>query len=436
MESLKKISLFSLKAFLPKTLFRRAFLIIGIPLVLVQVVFTVVFLDRHLDDVTKGLANNIAKTAKIVTDLYDSDPFLALTIAHEMGVDAQFYEQKRLPPLLSSVEAWEDQFLQMALEQTLFLPYRLTSTPELLHVNIQTKKGLMVVSLPRKRLMSRTTILVFLWAFGSSVFFLIIASLFMRNQVRPLQKLALAAENFGKGLEVINFKAAGASEVRQVARAFNLMRERIKRQIDQRTAMLAGISHDLRTPLTRMKLSLALLPPSSSVKELKLDVTDMEALIEEYISFVRGYHLERPSRQNLKLLILNCARSFRHTPLKLTIVAKESVFIPIRATAFKRALHNMLGNANRYASEATLTLRKHKKTVRIILDDNGKGIPTDKRQEVFKPFYRVEESRNTKTGGTGLGLSIAQDIIHSQGGKIELDDSPLGGLRVIIKLPL
>jgi two-component system osmolarity sensor histidine kinase EnvZ len=436
MESLKKVSIFSAKSFFPKTLFRRAFLIIGIPLVLVQVVFTVVFLDRHLDDVTKGLANNIANTAKIVTDLYESDPFLALAIAHEMGVSARFYKEKPLPPPLSSVEAWEDQFLQSALEQTLRQPYRLTSTSEKLQVNIQTKKGLMIISLPRKRLMSRTTILVFLWAFGSSLFFLIIASIFMRNQVRPLQKLALAAENFGKGLEVVNFKAAGASEVRQVARAFNLMRERIKRQIDQRTGMLAGISHDLRTPLTRMKLSLELLPSSSSVKELKVDVAEMESLIEEYLSFVRGYHLERPSRQNLRTLILGCARNFRHTPLKLKIEAKDSVFIPLRATAFKRALHNLLGNANRYATEATLTLRKHNKTVRIILDDNGKGIPSDKRQEVFKPFYRVESSRNTETGGTGLGLSIAQDIIHSQGGKIELGKSPLGGLRVIIRLPL
>lgn len=436
MGSLKRALPFSLRDFFPKSLFKRAFLIIGLPLFLVQIVFTVVFLDRYLDSVTKSLAGNIAHTAKIITDIYPQNKLLAQDISYEMGVLATFYPARSIEGMVASpLEAWEDHFLKNALEDALDQSYVLTTSRDVLNINIQTNDGVMVISVLRKKLMSRMIVLVFIWMFGAALIFLIIASIFMKNQVRPIQRLAEAAEKFGKGMDMDDFKVSGALEVRQAGRAFNLMRQRIKRQVTQRTEMLAGISHDLRTPLTRMKLELALLPSNSKLEEMKLDVVEMETLINEYLDFVKGHGQEKKSSCNLQDLLQQCISTLKNKPLDLK-VRLTPLTISLRPNSFKRAIKNLLENANRYASKATLKSSKKEGYAIIIIDDDGEGIPTDQRQEVFKPFVRLEKSRNTKTGGVGLGLSISQDIIHAHGGQITLGKSPLGGLRVIVKVPL
>ncbi|MFN7662148.1 MAG: ATP-binding protein [Alphaproteobacteria bacterium] len=435
MGSLKRLFQLSLRDFFPKSLFNRAFLIIGTPLILVQIVFTVVFLDRYLDSVTKSLASNIAHTAKVITDIYPQHKELADEISDELGVLVTFYKKKSLQGMVASpLEAWEDHFLKNALAEALEQPYILTTSREVLNINIQTKEGLMVISVLRKKLMSRTTVLVFIWVFGAALIFLIIASIFMKNQVRPIQRLAEAAERFGKGMDMADFKVSGAMEVRQAARAFNQMRERIKRQVTQRTEMLAGISHDLRTPLTRMKLELAMMPSNSKVEDMKRDVEEMEMLINEYLNFVKGHGEERKSLCDLRHLLQDCVASLKGKPLEieshLTVVS-----VALRPNSFKRAIKNLLENANRYASKAMIRTYTKDGHAVIVIEDNGEGIPANKRKEVFKPFVRLEKSRNPKTGGVGLGLSITQDIVHAHGGQITLGKSSLGGLRVTIKIP-
>ncbi len=434
MGSLKFKGLF--KELFPKTLFKRTLLIIGLPLVLVQIVFTVVFLDRYLDSVTKNLASNLAGITQLVTDMYNKNRDQALTIASELGLDVSFLEGaelKNMSPTL--IQGWEDRYLDKALKHRLQYPFALTSTNDELTINVEMEQGVVVLSVSRKRLMSRATPLLFVWVFGSSLFFLIIASIFLRNQVRPIQKLAVAADKFGRGEDEAIFKIAGAQEVRQAGKAFTLMKERIKRQIEQRTTMLAGISHDLRTPLTRIKLQLEMLPRSKAKEGICLDVAEMEALIEEYLSFVKGTQGEKSASVDLQVLIMECLVSMKNMPLDVRADVPSGFLLPLKPNSFKRALWNLLSNANRYASSAILRVRKDESGILITLEDNGTGIPVEKRQDVFKPFYRLESSRNPGTGGTGLGLSIAQDVVHNHGGTIELGASSLGGLKVSICLP-
>jgi two-component system osmolarity sensor histidine kinase EnvZ len=422
-----------LKKLLPKTLFGRAFLIIACPLFLVQLVSTYVFLERHLSSVTRTLAGNIAAISE--TTLTLDHAILTKTfnvrIIQEPGATLP---TKKLP----TTNLWEDAFLKEALDRKLKTPYQLNSSPNELKILIQKKNSTIKIFIPRKQLMSKTTPLVFIWEGVATFFFLAIAIIFLRNQVRPLKRLAEDAESFGKGRDTPPFKAAGAKEVRQAAMAFNSMKERIKRQIDQRTEMLAGISHDLRTPLTRMKLSLAMSPQNSHTDALTIDVAEMQAMVDEFLDFVRGDSTEQQSTFNFATLIQDLCQQFQNHQKKFTIGYRLMAEIEYsgRPQALRRALQNILSNAQRFATKVDVTLKKTRHTLIIIVDDNGPGIPANKRQEVFKPFYRLESSRNPQTGGIGLGLSITQDIIHSHGGRIVLDKSPMGGLRVTIRLPL
>jgi two-component system osmolarity sensor histidine kinase EnvZ len=355
------------------------------------------------------------------------------------GGSIQYYPRKHLSTdPLPTTNLWEDKFLKEALDRRLEVPYQLNSSPNELKILLQRKDGLVKIFIPRKRLMSKTTPLVFIWEAIATLFFLAIAAIFLRNQVRPLRRLAEDAESFGKGRETAFFKAAGAKEVRQAATAFNSMKERIKRQIDQRTEMLAGISHDLRTPLTRMKLSLAMAPQNTHTEALKLDVAEMQAMVDKFLDFVRGDSTEQQSTFNFATLLQDVCQQFQQHQQTFAINYRLMTEVEYsgRPQALRRALQNILSNAQRFATKVDITLKKTRQMLIITIDDNGPGIPINKRQEVFKPFYRLESSRNPQTGGIGLGLSITQDIIHSHGGRITLDKSPLQGLRVTIRLPL
>jgi len=429
-----------MKKFLPKSLLGRSLIILIAPLILVQLVTNFVFLDRHLDSVTKLLSSNIVGMANTLVDLRiatGDDTLSKIAATSNFEWDYSYLPHTKIDTSLPLPENWAESFLIDQLNEKLSYPYTLRQDDQHLILNIQLEEGVMVLRFVRKKLMSKTTPLVFFWAIGMSTLCLIIAALFMRNQIKPIKLLAQITEAFGKGELIQDVRITGSMEIRQLAKAFNTMRERIERQINQRVEMLAGISHDLRTPLTRMKLELAMLTKDEAQQALASDVVEMESMINEYLDFVKGDNREEPTEINIASLILNQVRIFKNHEFQVeTHDIPSPLLLKIRPHAFKRCLANLLDNAKRYATKATVTIELHPKTILIHIDDNGPGIPKEKYQEVFKPFYRLETSRNKKTGGVGLGLSIVQDIIHAHGGKIKVGDSPLGGTRMSISLPI
>jgi two-component system osmolarity sensor histidine kinase EnvZ len=270
---------------------------------------------------------------------------------------------------------------------------------------------------------------------GTSLLLFGIATIFMRNQVRAVRRLAAAVDSFGKGRDVPYFKPQGAAEVRQAAAAFGRMQDRIKSQVGQRTEMLAGVSHDLRTPLTRMKLELAM-AKGEGVAELKEDVADMERMIEGYLAFARGEGSEKTSVTDLVALLEDVVGKLRRDGGQIDLHCAEALSLPLRPMAISRCLTNLIGNAVRYAAHVSVRADRHDDVIDVIVDDDGPGIPPDRRDDAFKAFVRLEGSRNPKTGGVGLGLTIARDVARIHGGDVLLEDSPLGGLRVRLQLPL
>jgi two-component system osmolarity sensor histidine kinase EnvZ len=286
-----------------------------------------------------------------------------------------------------------------------------------------------------KRLTTSTTYIFIMWMIGSSVVFFVVAAIFLRNQVKSLRRLAAAADGFGKGRPIAYSKVEGALEVRQAAVAFFQIRDRIQRQIRQRTEMLAGVSHDLRTPLTRMKLALELLGDSPTVVELKSDVLDMEHLVQLYLDFARGEGTEIPVEANIAPLLEDIAAAVRREGTELSLDQPDELVVPIRPNALRRCLGNLIANGARYGSHVWLTARPVDDGVDVLVDDDGPGIPASEREHVFQPFIRLDASRNPTTGGIGLGLTIARDVARSHGGDVRLETSPRGGLRARVHLP-
>jgi two-component system osmolarity sensor histidine kinase EnvZ len=296
--------------------------------------------------------------------------------------------------------------------------------------------GVLITIAPKKRLFSSTAIVFVLWMVGTSLILFTIAMFFMRNQVRPIRRLAIAAENFGKGRDVSSFKPEGASEVRQAATAFLAMRDRITRQIRQRTDMLAGVSHDLRTPLTRMRLEIEMLNDATGAKHLKTDITEMEHMLEGYLAFARGEGTEQPRQTDLTSIVDGVVAQARRNGGEIDYHSEDSFELPLRQNAFKRSITNLIDNASRFAEHISIRIGLRDDAIEIIIDDDGPGISEEHRDDVFKPFFRIEGSRNQGTGGIGLGMTIARDVIRSHGGELQLSTSPIGGLRVIIRLPI
>jgi two-component system osmolarity sensor histidine kinase EnvZ len=332
-----------------------------------------------------------------------------------------------------------DRQLSDALEARVERPFIIDSRSleELVEIHVQLAEGVLQAVVERRRLFSSTTYVFFLWMLGTSLVLLSMATLFMRRQVRPIKRLAQAADDFGKGRDVGEFVLDGAAEVEVAGRAFNQMRARIRRQIQQRTEMLAGVSHDLRTPLTRMKLQLAMMGQTPAIEELKRDVDDMDRMVNAYLAFARGEGTEQPSEVDIVAAIGDVVAGARRDGTRIGFAtAEEELTVPLRRDAFRRALTNIVTNAQRHANRVDVALNRRRGRVEILVDDDGPGVPHDKREEVFKPFFRLEASRNVETGGTGLGLTIARDILRSHGGDLTLGDSPLGGLRAVLQLPV
>jgi two-component system, OmpR family, osmolarity sensor histidine kinase EnvZ len=435
----------AIERLMPRTLLGRSIIIIVTPVMLLQAISAWVFYTSHWDTVTRRLAQSVAgDIAYVIRQLpHPIDPRQAqplFAIAKDMmDVKLTFKPGDILPndPTVTR-QNLVDRSLTKALEDALQRPFLIDSRSQrnYIEIHVQLADGVMLAQVRRRRLFSSTTYLFFLWMVGTSLALLAFATIFMRNQVRPIKRLAQAADDFGRGRDVRDFRPSGANEVELAGHAFNLMRDRIRRQITQRTEMLAGVSHDLRTPLTRMKLQLAMMGGNPEVTDLKKDVEEMERMIGGYLAFARGEGTERAVDADLVELVTDAVNDARREGAAIELaVPANKVMLPLRRDALRRALANLIGNAGRYADRIEVSMKSRGHGVDVIVDDNGPGIPAGQREDVFRPFFRLDSSRNTETGGTGLGLAIARDIVRTHGGEITLHDSPLGGLRAVLRLP-
>ncbi len=434
-----------LKRFVPRTLLGRSLLIIVTPLVLLQVVSTWVFYDRHYDTITKRLTEALAGEIAVVIEMINRDPSelqraqVFRLARRSLVLDVELEKGGFLSGDAKSPEYGVlNQKLNKALSERFGYPFVIDteSLAERVRIDVQLPDGVLRVLVPRKRLFSSTTYIFIMWMVGTSVILFGVAVFFMRKQVTPIQRLAQAAESFGKGRDVEGFKPEGALEVRQASAAFLQMRSRIKRQVQQRTDMLSGVSHDLRTPLTRMKLQLAMFDPSGDVEDLKSDVTEMERMVEGYLAFARGEGTEQPQSTEIMALLRDVVTQTRREGGIIDLHTEQDISLPLRREAIRRCFANLLVNAQRYGRHVSVRAGQREQSVEVIVDDDGPGIPSERRKDVFKPFFRLDESRNQETGGIGLGLTIARDVIHSHGGELRLDEAPGGGLRVQVRLPL
>jgi two-component system osmolarity sensor histidine kinase EnvZ len=431
-----------IKRVLPRTMFGRSLMIIVIPLILLQAIATWVFYDRHWAAVSWRLSAAVAGDIGLLIDalkLADSPAQTAKLLERakaQTDLDIAIGRAKTLPPALP-MTGWliEDQ-LNQAIQSRVNLPFRIDLAEDgSAEIKVQLADGVMSVNVPRNRLYSSTTYIFMMWMLGSSLVLLAVATVFLRNQVKSLRRLAEAADSFGKGLPVPSFKVEGAVEVRRAAIAFMTMRDRLQRQVRQRTQMLAGVSHDLRTPLTRMKLALEILGNDPAVAELKSDVAEMEHMVHGYLDFVRGEGTEASVETDISLLIEDLAADLRRDGTPLTVTPPPEFVMPVRPNALRRCLGNLIGNARRHASHVWLTGIVAADGIDILIDDDGPGIPPANRARVFRPFVRLDASRNPLTGGVGLGLTIARDVARSHGGDVQLETSPQGGLRARVHLP-
>lgn len=430
---------------LPRSLYGRSLLIIIMPLILLQVVSAWVFYDRHWDTITKRLSTSIVGDVSQVVELLGKAPSAQLRKTvfdmawRNFSLQMEWKEGERLPEDIAGTDSRIESLLGSLLRARFQGPVRIddSSYRELVTAEIQLDGAVLVVSIPGKRLFSITTYIFILWMVGTSLVLFAVASIFMRNQVRPIQRLAEAADQFGKGRELAEeFRPEGALEVRRAAAAFNVMRQRIRRQIRQRTDMLSGVSHDLRTPITRMKLQLAMLPEDAGLVGIKDDIAEMERMIEGYLTFARGEGNEPTQNVDLGQIVEDIVAAWRRNGVAIDSHVEGTLMAWLRPDAIKRGIENLVANASRYGGQLWIRAGRRGDAIEITVDDDGPGIPESHREDVFRPFYRLDESRNPDTGGTGLGLAIARDLLRSHGGDILLEDSPHGGLRARIRLPV
>jgi len=431
------------KQIVPRSLLGRFMLIIILPTVLVQVVSTYTFYQRHWNSVSTHMMSALAGEVALVTHISqhqtrDERVRISKLANDYLSLRMSFAKDRKLLDYPDVIPDEKLQQLHDELIKRIFLPLTVnyTNNRQDVMINIQMPHGVLLIEASSKRFENPTTYIFIFWMTGTATLLLIIALMFSRVQIRSISRLAIAAEQFGKGREIQGFKPEGALEVRKAAAAFLKMKERIERQITKRTEMLACVSHDLRTPLTRLKLQLALLGDNSDTQAMQHDIIDMEKMIQGYLDFVRGEGEELSTEIDVCEMLERIILSYGNYAGNLNADIQPGLVMPLRHQAFKRALCNIIDNAMRYGTEVTLSSNYNNNYLTIIIEDNGPGIPEDKREEVFKPFYRLDSSRNLDHGGVGLGLAISRDIIASHGGTVMLGEAALGGLRVAIRIPL
>jgi two-component system osmolarity sensor histidine kinase EnvZ len=430
-----------IKRFLPRGLLGRSLLIVLVPLVLLQAVTFTIFYGGHLDFISRRLstavAGEIAQTI-VLLNRYPDDRELTLGTALrlfelpmriEPGAVLDTQPRVNLPGPM-------DDDLAAALSAKVMLPSTMdwTSDSRAVLIRVQIDDGVLDVEAPRKRLYPSTVYIFVLWVMGTALLLFAIAALFLRNQVRAIRRLAEAAEAFGLGRDRGPIKPEGATEVRQAATAFNRMQARIHRFLAQRTEMLAGVSHDLRTPITRLRLALAMLPNTPElapdIADMTADVSEMERMVTGYLAFARGEGSEQAQLVDLPAMLEDVASAARRAGAKVELDTPPNITVHLRPDAARRAVTNLVDNARRHATQVRLSVQPHGRNVSVVVDDNGPGIAPDRRESVFKPF------ESGSLDGTGLGLTIARDIARAHGGEIHLEESPLGGLRARLHLPV
>ncbi|MGH6749799.1 MAG: ATP-binding protein [Methyloceanibacter sp.] len=431
---------------MPKGLYARALIIIIAPMVLLQSVLTFVFLERHWQTVTRRLSTVTVQNIAFLIDIYREYPqdanadTLTRLAEEDLGLRVRFVPGEELP-IANSKPFFDllDTTLSDELTRQIGRPFWIDTVgrSNIVDIRIKLDDGVMHVLARRSQTYASNSQIFLLWMVGTSLVLLTVAILFLRNQIKPILRLSEAAESFGKGRPPPeDFRPRGAREVRQAANAFIEMRDRIERHVEQRTVMLAGVSHDLRTVLTRFRLQLALFEDSPELEALRSDVDEMQAMLEDYMAFAKGGSTEEIVRVDIGD-ILGEVKSQAHGAKDITIeIDNAPLIVPLRRHAFKRAVANLVNNAARFAEHVKVTAERQDGSLTVTVEDDGPGIPEAQREHVFRPFYRLDHARNQDSGSTGLGLAIARDIARIHGGDITLDRSPLGGLKAVLKVPV
>ena len=429
---------------MPKGLYARSLLIVLLPMLILQSVVAYVFMERHWRLVTGRLSEALSRDVAAVISVIEAWPQepdwrrIAETARRDLDLAIALLPGNTLPPPMPRpFFSLLDSALSDEITQRVARPFWIDTVgnSDLIEIRIVIDRGILRVLARRSQAYASNSHIFLVWMVSTSLVLITIAVLFLRNQIRPIQQLADAAESFGKGRPVGDFAPRGAREVRKAGEAFAEMRRRIERQIEQRTAMLAGVSHDLRTVLTRFRLQLALLPPGPDRDALETDTDEMQAMLEAYLAFARGDGDEEAGATDIADLLRAIAAEADRAGFEVTQSFDGPPIVTVRPNAFKRLVGNLVGNACRHADRVAVSARHAAGWLTITVDDDGPGVPETERENVFRPFYRLDQARNQDEGGTGLGLAIARDIARGHGGDVTLGDSPLGGLRVRVRVP-
>ena len=430
-----------IKNLLPKTLFYRALLIVAVPVIVIQLIITIVFFDSLWIKTNKGMTNALVNELNTFIEIYNDN----------------IYDKDEITNLFSiyqnlNIEYVEDEKFDYSYDDRWFSPidrtlrrelkskfsdekfwFNTTSYKELIDLRIEYELGYFKFLIPKDRVASSSARIFALWITVPALIMVFISLIFLKNQTRPITKLAKAAEKFGRGEDVEEYKPSGAAEIRQAGFEFDRMRKRIVRHLNQRSEMLSGISHDLRTPLTRMKLQLAFIKDKDLSSKLSDDINEMEKMLNEYLQFTSSSYLEKDENFNLSELIENIVEKYKNHNISKNI--SSEIRINGRKNLIVRCINNLLDNAIKYGEKVNIELFKNKNNLFIKIEDDGPGVPENEYENVFKPFYKIDKGRADSKSSVGLGLSITSDIIRSHGGNIKLEKSPLGGLGVKIFLP-
>jgi two-component system osmolarity sensor histidine kinase EnvZ len=433
-----------MREWLPKGLYWRTLLIIVAPAALLQLIITIIFLDDHWQATSKRMSQGVAADTALLIQLYERDPTpenlarlqamaqspLRLELELQPGAPL---ELPRCSPVGSSLDWLFTRALTRDLQREVW--YDSTCPGSRVIIRVPTQEGVFQVKAFRDRVQARSGPLFVAWITGATLFLVIVSIIFIRNQVRPIEQLSEAMEKFGRGEDAGHFRVRGAREVRAAAHAFFDMRQRIRRHIEQRSQLLAGVSHDLRTPLTRLKLQLALLPPSPEIEDAKRDLAEMQETLDEYLAFAKGIADETPAEVDLVRIASEIVADSQRGGVSIALESAGSAVTPGRARALRRCLANLIDNAAAHGDQVRVSIEGGEEASAIAVDDNGPGIAPELYEEAFRPFSRLDETRSRNQKGVGLGLAIARDVARSHGGDIILSPSPMGGLRATLRLP-
>jgi len=430
-----------LKKILPKQLFYRSLIIVAAPIIIMQITISIVFFDSLWIKTNKGMTRALVNEISTFVEAYNNDNYDKVEITNLFSIyqdlNIEFIQDEKFN--YDFDERWFspiDRTLRRELKSRFGSEkfwFNTTNYKELIDLRIKYQSGYFKFLVPRDRVTSSSARIFALWITLPAILVIFIAILFLKNQTRPIVKLAKASEKFGRGEDVDDFVPSGALEIRQAGYEFDKMRKRIIRHLNQRSEMLSGISHDLRTPLTRMKLQLAFIKDQQISKKLSDDIIEMEKMLNEYLQFASSRSLEKTEKFDLSELLLTTIQKYEKK--EITSYISEKIFFNGRKNLIQRCINNLIDNSIKYSNNILVSAIKSSNNIKITIDDDGPGIPENERENVFKPFYKINKSRGDSKSSVGLGLSIASDIIRSHGGNIKLENSPNNGLRASIFLP-